>query len=137
MASLSTIDRDLAHFRDGLDTVIGERGVSLSGGQKQRIAISRTAATAAQIVILDDAFSSVDTETEEVILQGLLSHYADKTMIFISNRISTLKHAAQIAVLDDGRVVAQGTHQQLIEQPGLYREIYLKQQLEETIEAFK
>jgi ATP-binding cassette subfamily B multidrug efflux pump len=137
MASLSTIDRDLVHFREGLDTVIGERGVSLSGGQKQRVAISRAAATDAQIVILDDAFSSVDTETEEVILQGLLRHYAAKTMIFISNRISTLKHADQIAVMDDGRVVQLGSHQQLIGEPGLYRDIYLKQQLEETIEASK
>lgn len=108
----------------GYDTVVGERGVTLSGGQRQRIALARALVMNPRILILDDATSSVDTETEYRLLQNLRQIMQGRTVFLISQRIATVKHADIILVLDQGRIVQQGTHEELVTQPGLYREIY-------------
>ncbi len=133
VVQISTIDRDLANFPDGLETVVGERGITLSGGQKQRVCISRALATRAAIYILDDSLSSVDTETEAIILRELMPFIQGKTVILISHRISTIKLADNIIVLDQGQIVQQGSHAELIAEIGFYAEIYKLQQLEETM----
>ncbi len=133
VVQISTIDRDLANFPDGMETVVGERGITLSGGQKQRVCISRALATRAAIYILDDSLSSVDTETEDLILRELMPFVRGKTVILISHRISTLKLADNIIVLDQGQIVQQGSHAELIAEIGFYAEIFKLQQLEETM----
>ena len=127
---MSTIDRDINQFPRGYETEVGERGITLSGGQKQRIAISRAMAIESKLLIFDDALSSVDTETEEKILKAYLSLRSGKTNILISHRVSTLERADKIIVLDKGRVIQEGTPLELQQKEGLYREIYLLQQLE-------
>lgn len=132
VAEVSTIDRDIEIFPLGWDTQVGERGITLSGGQKQRVSISRALATGRDILVFDDALSAVDTETEERILNQLLEERAGKTSIVISHRVSTLKNADKIIVLDRGRVIQEGTHEQLIsEADGFYAEIAALQRLEE------
>ncbi|MEW5817743.1 MAG: ABC transporter ATP-binding protein [Spirochaetota bacterium] len=135
MAEISTINRDVRTFPEGLDTIIGERGVSLSGGQKQRIALSRALAVDPKILLLDDSFSSVDTETENSILQNLQAYLKGKTSILISHRISTLKIADFIIVMDGGEIVQRGTHETLVAEDGFYQEIYNIQKLGEVLEA--
>ncbi len=130
MADLSTISRDLDDFPDGWETEVGERGISLSGGQKQRIAISRAMIMDPSILILDDAFSSVDTATEERILSGFLKVRKGKTNILVSHRVSTLFHADTIIVIDKGRIIQKGTHKELYEEEGFYREIAILQEAE-------
>jgi ATP-binding cassette subfamily B protein len=130
MADLSTISRDMDTFTHGWDTEVGERGVTLSGGQKQRLSLSRALATDAPILILDDALSAVDVETEEKIINHLRESRKGKTNILISHRVNTLKHCSQIIVLDAGRIVQQGTHEELMLQEGLYSEIALLQHVE-------
>jgi len=132
---------DLAQFTevvqaldDGYETLLGERGVNLSGGQKQRLAIARAVLRDPQVLVLDDALSSVDTHTEEQILQHLKRVMAERTCVLISHRISTVKHADQILVLDEGRIVARGTHQELLERSGIYARMYERQLLEDAIE---
>jgi ATP-binding cassette subfamily B multidrug efflux pump len=132
VAAISTIDRDFNAFPDGIKTVVGERGITLSGGQKQRVAISRALASEASVFIFDDSLSSVDTETEDAILNDLLPFLRGKTLILISHRISTLKTADRIVVLDEGRITQYGSHEQLLEQRGFYSDIYRLQQLEEA-----
>jgi len=132
-AAVSTIDRDLAAFPQGWDTVVGERGITLSGGQKQRVAISRALAVGGAVYVMDDSFSSVDTETEDAILQALLPALRGKTLILISHRISTLKTADQIVVLEGGRIAQQGSHAELVRRKGYYADIYRLQQLEEAM----
>jgi ATP-binding cassette subfamily B multidrug efflux pump len=137
VASISTIERDFNTFPEGVETVVGERGITLSGGQKQRVAISRALASGASIFVFDDSLSSVDTETEDTILTELLPFLEGKTLILISHRISTLKTADRIVVLDEGRIAQLGSHEELLEQRGFYADIYRLQQLEEAFRQKK
>ena len=109
---------------DGYKTMVGERGVTLSGGQKQRVAIARALLADPRILILDDSTSSVDTETEYLIQQALHTLMQGRTTFVIAQRLLTLKSADQILVLDQGHIAERGTHEQLLQQHGLYREIY-------------
>ncbi len=133
--SVAQLDKDVRDFPNGYETMVGERGITLSGGQKQRTAIARAVVTDPRILILDDALSAVDTYTEEEILSRLRSVMKSRTSIIISHRISTVRDADQIVVLDAGRVVEKGTHDQLIRDGGLYAELYKKQLLEEELAA--
>jgi ATP-binding cassette subfamily B multidrug efflux pump len=135
LAGIVDIEREISEFPGGFETMVGERGVTLSGGQKQRIAIARALAVMPDILVLDDALSSVDTETEAAILDRLRSEMKDLTCIVIAHRISTVKRANLIIVLDGGAVVEQGTHEELIALGGYYAELHAMQQLEE--EAMK
>lgn len=119
--------RDLDVFPGGLETIVGERGLTLSGGQRQRVALARALAANAPVLLLDDSLSSVDAETEAEILAGLTSHLAGRTSILISHRVAALRRANRIIVLDQGRVVETGSHETLIAQSGLYAEIYQSQ----------
>ena len=123
IAAISALDRDLEAFPAGWDTVVGEKGLTLSGGQKQRIAIARALAVDPEILVFDDALSAVDTETEERILAALLEERKGRTNIIVSNRVSTLRHADLVAVLDSGRLAELGTHDELLERDGFYAEI--------------
>ncbi|MGH2349762.1 MAG: ABC transporter ATP-binding protein [bacterium] len=133
-AAVAQIAGDIADFPHGYDTLVGERGVTLSGGQKQRTAIARAVARDPRILILDDALSSVDTNTEEAILSRLRGVMASRTAILISHRVSTVRHADQIVVLADGRIVERGTHDELLAAGGVYAELYQRQLLEEALE---
>ncbi len=133
MAEISTISRDLDLFPQGIDTEVGERGVSLSGGQKQRIDISRVLATDPEILLFDDALSAVDTESEEIILRRLEEQRARKSNIIVSHRVSTLQFADEVLVLDRGRVVQQGTPETLAAEEGLYRRIAALQSMERHV----
>ncbi len=135
VAQIAGIHQEIIEFPQSYDSVIGERGVTLSGGQKQRLAIARALLVDPQILILDDALSSVDTDTEEEILKNLQRAIRGKTTIIISHRISTIKNADRIFVLDEGKIIEEGTHQGLLASGGLYSRIYWKQQLEEEIEG--
>ncbi|TVQ98958.1 MAG: ABC transporter ATP-binding protein [Spirochaetaceae bacterium] len=130
VADISTISRDIGVLSEGYQTVVGERGVTLSGGQKQRVAISRALAKNPDILILDDALSAVDTESEERILKAILAFRKGKSTILISHRISALQHADLCIVMDHGRIAQRGNHAELLAQGGLYREIYDLQQIE-------
>jgi ATP-binding cassette subfamily B protein len=127
LADISTISRDALGFPNGLETQIGERGLTLSGGQKQRIAISRALAGDPRVLILDDALSAVDTETEEKILERVLALRQGKTNIIISHRIRALSFCDFIIVLDGGTISQRGTHRELLSQPGFYRDIHALQ----------
>jgi ATP-binding cassette subfamily B protein len=134
-AAEAGIAEDIAAFPKGYDTVLGERGITLSGGQKQRTAIARALIRRPKILILDDALSAVDTYTEEKILRSLRVQMKGRTSLIVSHRVSTVKDADLIAVLDEGRIVERGTHDELIEYGGLYAELYEKQLLEEELAA--
>lgn len=116
-------------FPEGYDTLLGERGINLSGGQKQRISIARALIKNPSLLILDDCLSAVDNETEELILNSIKSDLKDKTAFIISHRISSIKYADKILVIDDGRVIEEGNHAQLLEQKGAYFDIYSKQEM--------
>ncbi|HEV3215478.1 MAG TPA: ABC transporter ATP-binding protein [Vicinamibacterales bacterium] len=134
-AEIAQLDKDVADFPNGYDTMVGERGITLSGGQKQRAAIARAVVIDPRILVLDDALSAVDTYTEEEILARLRGVMRERTSIIISHRISTVRDADQIIVLDNGRLVEHGKHQELIVRGGVYAELYKKQLLEEELAA--
>ena len=134
-AALARLDKDLERFPAGFETLVGERGLTLSGGQKQRVAIARALIIDPAILILDDAFSAVDTYTEEEILTRLSGAMRERTTIIVSHRISTVRHADQILVMSEGRIVERGTHDTLVARGGLYAELDRRQQLEEELEA--
>ena len=134
---IAQIDKDVRSFPDSYDTIIGERGITLSGGQKQRVSIARAIMKKPKILILDDALSAVDTYTEEEILKRLRNFMENRTCILISHRISTIKDADLIVVLDNGIIVESGSHKELIEIGGIYYELYQKQLLEEEIEEIE
>jgi ATP-binding cassette subfamily B protein len=131
---IARLDRDVENFPQGLDTVVGERGVTLSGGQKQRATLARALAMDPPVLILDDCLSSVDAQTEAEILQGLRSILKEKTCLIISHRISAVKDADEILVFDEGRILERGTHHQLVEHGGLYAELHQQQRLTEELE---
>ena len=132
---VSQLNKDVEDFPARFDTMIGERGVTLSGGQKQRTAIARAVAKDPRVLILDDALSAVDTYTEAEILRRLRGVMNERTSIVVAHRISTVKDADEILVLDDGRIAERGTHRELLERNGLYAQMYRRQLLEEELEV--
>ena len=126
-AEAAGLDRDLAVMPEQLATIVGERGITLSGGQRQRVALARALAAAPRLLVLDDSLSSVDAETERKILKNLRAVMHGRTAVLISHRVAAIKDADQIVVLDQGKVVAKGTHAQLLAQGGLYSELYRTQ----------
>lgn len=131
---IAQFDETLLEMQDGLETLLGERGVNLSGGQKQRLAIARALVQDPAILMLDDSLSSVDTRTEERILQGLKSVMAARTSVVVAHRISTVRYADLILVLDDGAIVERGSHDELLAHGGLYANMYERQALEKELE---
>ncbi|HMA38117.1 MAG TPA: ATP-binding cassette domain-containing protein, partial [Chloroflexia bacterium] len=133
--TVARLSNDIDQFPNGLDTVIGERGVTLSGGQKQRAAIARAVMRDPAILILDDALSSIDTQTQAEILGGLQQVLAGRTSILIAHRISTVKAADQIIVVEAGRVLEQGQHAELLARGGVYAQMYRRELLSQELDV--
>jgi ATP-binding cassette subfamily B protein len=134
-AAIARLDKDIAAFPKGYDTLVGERGITLSGGQKQRTAIARAVMLNPKILILDDALSAVDTYTEEEILERLRVFMRNRTSILVSHRVSTVRHADVIVVLEDGRIAEQGSHDELVRRGGIYADLHRKQLLQDELAA--
>jgi ATP-binding cassette subfamily B multidrug efflux pump len=132
-AKNAVVHDNIAAFNKQYDTILGERGITLSGGQKQRVSIARAIIKNPAILLFDDCLSAVDTETEETILNNLFEIYKDKTTIIVSHRVSSAKNADNIIILEDGRIIQQGSHNQLINQEGYYASLYLKQLSEKEL----
>jgi ATP-binding cassette, subfamily B, multidrug efflux pump len=129
----AVVHDNIIGFKSQYETVLGERGITLSGGQKQRVSIARAIIKNPQILLLDDCLSAVDTETEEIILNNLLEICANKTTIIVSHRVSSAKNADKIIILEDGKILQEGSHSQLLNHEGYYKELYLKQLSEKEI----
>lgn len=129
---LADFDKDLARLPEGIHTIVGEKGVALSGGQKQRISIARALIREPEILLLDDSLSAVDAKTEARIIANIRQVRSQKTTIIVTHRLSAIQHADQIIVLEDGHIIEQGTHEQLLTLGGWYKEQYDRQQLEEV-----
>jgi ATP-binding cassette subfamily B protein len=132
-AKKAVVHNNIIHFKKQYETILGERGITLSGGQKQRISIARAIIKKPEIVLFDDCLSAVDTETEEQILNNLLEITKDKTTIIVSHRVSSAKNADKIIIIDEGKIIQEGTHNQLVNQTGYYAELYLKQLSEKEL----
>lgn len=132
-AKKAMVHDNIIHFNKQYDTILGERGITLSGGQKQRVSIARALIKNPPILLLDDCLSAVDTETEEAILNNLLTFCKDKTTIIVSHRISSAKNADKIIILEEGNIIQQGTHNELVSQDGYYKELYFKQLSEKEL----
>ena len=129
-AKLAEVDLEIEKFENGYNTILGERGVTLSGGQAQRISIARSFIKDSEIYLFDDCFSSLDSDTEDRILKNLKNNFKNKTLIIISHRISCVKDADNIIVLDNGKIIQSGSHNQLLKNKGYYKDLYLKQNSE-------
>jgi len=129
-SKIAALHEDVEDIQHGYDTILGEKGINLSGGQKQRLSIARALAKNPQILLLDDSFSAVDTQTEEKVLKQLFQEVADKTVIISSHRVSTLQFCDDIIVLKNGSIIQMGTHEALLEAEGYYKTLYIKQSLE-------
>jgi ATP-binding cassette subfamily B protein len=134
-AALARLDKDLRDFPKGYDTLVGERGITLSGGQKQRTSLARALVTEPRVLILDDALSAVDTYTEDEILHRLREVRRGRTCLIVSHRISTVRDADLIVVLDEGRIAERGTHDDLVRLGGLYAELHRRQLLEDELSS--
>jgi ATP-binding cassette, subfamily B, multidrug efflux pump len=134
VAQKAVVHDNIAGFTKEYETILGERGITLSGGQKQRVSIARALIKDAPILLLDDCLSAVDTETEEAILNNLLEFCKDKTTIIVSHRVSSAKNADRIIIIENGEIIQQGTHNQLVNEAGYYKELYLKQLSEKELQ---
>ena len=126
----ASIHKSIIGFKEGYETILGERGITLSGGQKQRVSIARAIIKNPQLLLFDDCLSAVDTETEEEILKNIDEVSKNKTTIIVSHRISSAKNADNIIVLSEGEIIQQGSHYELVNKEGYYKELYAKQLLE-------
>ncbi|HLF53065.1 ABC transporter ATP-binding protein [Flavobacterium sp.] len=132
-AKKAVVHDNIINFNKQYETILGERGITLSGGQKQRVSIARAIIKDPEILLLDDCLSAVDTETEEAILNNLLEFCKDKTTIIVTHRVSSAKNADKIIILEEGKIIQQGSHNQLVNQDGYYKELYLKQLSEKEL----